>query len=453
MFLFFKEPKYLILGICLVALALGGWRVQNAQLETENNSLVKFNSLDQEILLKGKVAKEPQIKGDSQRLVVDPQDLEGRILVFTSLYPSFKYGDQVEVQGELEAPPVFEDFNYQDYLAKRGIYSVMYQPQIKLSFQKDYGSLTSAFYGKILEFKYKLRESIYSSLSPPQSFILGSMILGDKQRMPPDLKEKLNVSGLRHITAISGMHITILSVVLMQLLIGLGLSRGMAFYLTLGFLGLFIVMVGLPSSAIRAGIMGGMVLLAQKLGRAGSASRSLPLVAAGMLAANPLLLRYDVGFQLSFLAVGGIIYLSPLFLRWLKKIPQQRFFNLRSILAMTLSAQISTLPLLIYNFGTVSLVAPITNVLVLPLIPFIVGGGFLFGLAGMVSGNLGQILAWPIWLLLSYVTKVIDWFSSLSLSHFTIHDLSVIWLIISYGGLIFLWRYWKKNQRPEFLEY
>lgn len=452
-FLFLGESKFLVLGICLVGLILGGWRVQGAQLNMENNPLAKFNQLNQEVILEGTIVEESQIKKDSQRLVLEPLGKEGRILVFTSLYPSFKYGDRVKIRGKLEAPPVFDDFNYPGYLAKDKIYSVMYQPQIETSLSHSGQTLTSVFHGKILEFKNKLRESIYSNLSPPGSFILGSMILGDKQRIPEDLKQKLNISGVRHITAISGMHITILSIVLVQLLIGMGLNRGLAFYLSLGFLGLFIVMVGLPPSAVRAGIMGGMFLLAQRLGRAGSASRSLPLVAGGMLAANPLLLKYSVGFQLSFLAVAGIIYLSPHFSRLFRKIPQFGFFNLRSILAMTFSAQILTLPLLIYNFGTVSLIAPLTNILVLPLIPFIIGGGFLFGLVGMVSRSIGQILSWPIWVILSYVTKVIDWFSRLPISHFTIDKLSVIWVIIPYLVMIFLWIYWNKNRRPEFLEY
>ncbi len=93
----------------------------------------------------------------------------------------------------------------------------------------------------ILQFKEKLRESIYSHLSPPQSSVLGAMILGDKRKMSSELKEKLNRAGVRHITAISGLHVTIITAVLMTFLLGLGLWRQQAFYFSLVLVTLFIV--------------------------------------------------------------------------------------------------------------------------------------------------------------------------------------------------------------------
>jgi len=192
--------------------------------------------------------------------------------------------------------------------------------------------------------------------------------LGDKRRLSEELKEKLNIAGVRHITAISGMHIMILSGVLMYLAMALGLWRGQAFYFALIILILFIIMVGLPASAVRAGIMVFFYLLAEKVGRPKSGSRAIVFAATCMLIANPLLLKLDVGFQLSFLAVMGITYLMPLL---------QKFLKFR-LLAMTLSAQVFTLPILIYNFGYVSFAAPITNILIVPLLPFIMGLGFVF---------------------------------------------------------------------------
>jgi len=179
------------------------------------------------------------------------------------------------------------------------------------------------------------------------------------------------------------------------------LSRSRSFYFTLLLLGLFIVMIGLPSSAVRAGIMGGFFLLAQKLGRPQAGVRAVVFAAVGMLAFNPLLLKSDVGFQLSFLAVMGIIYLTPFL---------QRFLKFR-VLAMTLAAQIFTLPILIYNFGYFSKVAVLTNVLIVPLLAYLMGLGFIFILAGLIFQPLGWLLSWPIWLLLTYITKIVEFFS------------------------------------------
>ncbi len=242
------------------------------------------------------------------------------------------------------------------------------------------------------------------------------MILGDQRRMSEALKDKLNITGLRHITAISGMHITIIALILMQFLLMLGFWPNKAFYITLTFLFLFILMVGLPASAVRAGLMAGVFLFAQKIGRASSSFRLLVLAAALMLVFNPLLLRRDVGFQLSFLAIAGIIFLAPR-LQWrLKKIPEYKFVNLRSIISMTLSSQVFTLPILIFSFGRVSLVGIFANVLVVPLLPFILPAGFAAGLAGIIWQPAGWLFSLPVWLLLTYVVKIVEWFSFLPLA-------------------------------------
>ena len=249
------------------------------------------------------------------------------------------------------------------------------------------------------------------------------------------------------------MHITILSAVLMQFLIGIGFWRGQAFYLTIGLLALFILMVGLPSSAVRAGIMVGFFLFAQKIGRRNSSSRAVIFAAVLILIANPLLLRFDVGFQLSFLAVMGIIYLTPLFQRWLIKVSEDNLLNLKSIFSMTLAAQIFTLPILIHNFGVISLVAPLTNILILPLLPFVIGIGFLFGLTGIAFPFLGQIISWPCWLLLTYIIKIVNFFSGLSFSSITLENIHWVWLLIFYFIVGFIVWHLKRKQELGFLNY
>jgi len=464
-----RYKKFVIIGFCLLFLVAGIWRYQIAELGVVNNELRKLNDLGKEITLIGLVAAEPDIREKSVKLTVKPENINGKVLVTINRYPEYQYGDKLKINGKLETPQELGDFDYPGYLAKDGIYSVMNFPKIELLESGNYRGLSSAIFAKILAFKQKLRESIYQNLSPPQSSILGAIILGDKSRMSGcsqkeieaaqekgenclKLKEKLNITGVRHIAAVSGMHVVILSGVLMSLLIGLGLWRGQAFYFTIIFIWLFIIITGLQPSGIRAGIMGGLFLLAQYLGRLNSASRAIVFAAAGMLVVNPLLLRLDVGFQLSFLAVMGIIYLGPIFRDWLKFIPEEKFINLRSILVMTLSAQIFTLPILVYNFGRMSLVAPITNILILPSIYWIMILGFIFGLIGILWSPLGWILSWPAYLLLTYLIKIVDFFSQ-PWAFKTLENVHWIWLAISYLilGLI-TWRL-DESQKLKFLNY
>ena len=439
-FIFWQYKKLVVVGFCLFFLVAGIWRHQTAELGI-------IHPEEQNIAFTGTIVKEPDIRTDSIKLTIksenDSEPIKGKILITTSRYPEYQYGDRLEIVGKIKTPHVFEDFNYKNFLAKDGIYSVMYWPEIKLLEREPF-----SFYGKILQFKDKLRESIYQNLSPPQSSILGAIILGDRKKMSADLKERLNITGLRHITAISGMHIMILSGILFYLGMALRLRRGQAFYFALALLILFIIMVGMPASAVRAGIMGGLFLLAEKTGRPKSASRAIVFAAAGMLAINPLLLRLDVGFQLSFLAVMGIIYLMPSFQGWLKKLPNPDIFPLRNLLSMTLAAQIFTLPILIYNFGYMSSVAPITNILIVPLLPFIMVSGFVFGLAGMLWPPLGWVFSWPCWLLLTHLTKIVDWFSQIPFAALTLENIHWLWLIIAY--LILGYFAWRLNEKQKF---
>lgn len=465
-----KDKKIVAIGFCLIFLVLGIWRHQTAELRIKNNEATlrgvrleasrrEYNDLEETITLIGTVSKEPDVREKNTKLTIKinkinrvedgplpaSRPVSGKALITTGRYPEYKYGDKLRIRGKLKTPAVFEDFNYKDYLAKSGIYSVVYWPEIEI-LAKDQGNFV---YAKILSFKNKLRESIYSSLSPPQSSILGAMILGDKRRMSDNLKEKLNIAGVRHITTVSGMHVVILSSILMSLLLGLGLWRGQAFYFSIIIISLFIIMTGLQPSGVRAGIMGGLFLLGQKIGRKSVSSRTIIMAAAVMLAINPLLLLNDVGFQLSFLAVLGIIYLGSIFKNWLSFIPKE---NLRTIIAVTLAAQIFTLPILVYNFGRMSLVAPLTNILILPAVYWIMISGFIFALFGIIWGPLGWILSLPTWFLLTYLVKIVDLFSQPWAAK-TFENIHWFWLVVSYLILgFFAWQL-TKRARLKFLNY
>jgi len=250
---------------------------------------------------------------------------------------------------------------------------------------------------------------------------------------------------VRHITAVSGMHIIILTSILMSFLIGIGFSRGKAFYLTIGFIFLYIMLIGFPSSAVRAGIMAGLILLAQKIGRMSQSQRGIVFAATIMLFQNPFLLKDDVGFQLSFLAVLGISYALPIFQNWLKFIPENKYFGIKDILGMTFSAQIFTLPILIYNFGYISLISPLTNILIVPILPFIMISGFIFSFIGIFWQFLGWILSFPAWFLLTYVIKIIDLLYKVPSTSLEV-KISWFYFIVFYSLLVyFIWGLRRKN--------
>ena len=238
-----------------------------------------------------------EITENNQRLRIDDK------LIYADFYPQYKYGQILNIKGRTEIPPIFDTFDYNQYLLNKGITSIVFNPEIEvLGYEKD-------FYSSILSFKDKLRNNIDSSFSREKAMFLKTLVLGDKSGMSEDLKEKLNNSGIRHISAISGLHISILIGLLMSSFSFLGKNK--SFLITLLFIIFFIIITGFQVSAIRASIMGILLILGQIVGRKSDSIRAIVLGAGIMLLINPLWIR-DTGFQLSFMAVIGINYLYPI---------------------------------------------------------------------------------------------------------------------------------------------
>ena len=392
----------------------------------------------------GQIIKEPEQKSDNIKLTIKTEI--GKVLITTNSYPEYFYGDVLKISGKLQIPTIFEDFNYKNYLAKDRIYYVSYYPKIEILERNKGNKIFSA----ILKFKNNLTQKIEKIMPFPEVSILEGIILGNKQIFSEKIKNNLSITGTSHITAISGMNIVIISEILMFVLIGLGLWRKQAFYFSLVLIFLFIIMVGAPASAVRAGIMGAILLYAQKIGRLSSAARIMVFAGAIMLIFNPLLLRYDVGFQLSFLAVLGLIYIKPIFDEKLGKLLKKE--NIGSILEIvntTIAAQISVLPILVFNFGNISFVAPITNILIVPFIQFFTILGLIFIGGTAIWQFFGKILLWPIYLGSAYILKIIDWFAKIPWAAKQVSNIHWAWMAGYYLLLIGVIIYQNKNARKK----
>ena len=440
-----KKPLILnfaiILGFCALFFVLGILRVQISEFNIVNDKLSKLNGKGQ-VVLTGIINDEPDIRDTSQKLEVKVGD--SVVLVTAKRYPEYNYLDKIKITGKLEAPMVTDDFNYKNYLLKDGIYSVMNFAKIDSVSTKHRYNLFSYSYEKILFVKQKLEQSIQDNFLPPHSLILDGIIFGNNKNMTQDLRGKLNIAGLRFLTAISGVHVIILSAILISLLMFLGLSRIQSFYSSIFIIWFYIVITGFTTSGIRAAIMGSIFIVAGALGRQNTSSRTIVLAAALMLLQNPLLLIYDVGFQLSFMACLGIIYLKPSLNFLLKILFKDKLRELSDMISVTFAAQIFTLPIMIFNFGTISLAAPITSILILPVMPAILSFGFLFSIFAAISKFLGWIFYVPTWLLITYFLKVMDIFSEPWMAK-TITNVSWIWILLEYLTIgFFTWLLNKK---------
>lgn len=420
-FLCWSTPRFrwLLLGGFFI---VGGIIRYQLSLPVLDQATVWFYT-DQTVTLRGIVADEPDVRIDHVKLTVQTTQLQrqeswqvvsGKVLVSVSLYPRYRYGDLLELSCRLRAPEPFNGFAYDRYLAKSNIYALCSYPRVAL-IEHNRGNPALAV---ILGFKERLQLTMNRNLPEPSASLLGALLIGSRSTIPEELLNQFSVTGTTHLIAISGLNITIIASFLLEGLLALGLWRRQAFWCITGALILFVVLVGFPASAVRAALMGWLVLLAMHVGRLSSSANLITLAAAVMVLINPKVLRDDIGFQLSFAAIIGIIYLTPVFEKWLAKLPSTG--GIRSLVTMTLGAQLTTLPLIIYYFGTISLVGVAANLLVVPAVPYIMMSGIAAIVLGAIVPSLSLFFFWPVWLTLTYLIAAVELLASVPLAAVTL---------------------------------
>lgn len=366
-----------------------------------------------EVTLIGMVAEPPEVKGKWQRIKTQnpirqladkSQKLKGGILVKTRLYPKFEYGDILELTGELKTPPVFEDFSYKEYLEIEGIYSLMDFPKIKKVFKPEglnKETLRVDLLKNIYILRQRLEEVINQILPEPHASLLAGILFGIKRNFNEEFYQMMQKAGVLHIIVASGYNIMIVSSFFLALAPIFGRKKN----LVLAAFGVLIyaIIAGFQPPIVRAAIMGGGVILAESLGKRKDALLWLGVAASLMLFANPLLYK-SVSFQLSFGAALGLLLFGSRLQKLLWRVPGV----FRESLGTTLAVQIFTLPIILFNFHETSLVSLAVNTLVLETIPIIMGLGLVAVSAGLISVSLGTILAFPVWLILSYFVKIVE---------------------------------------------
>lgn len=448
-FNFGPRKIFLILSLFLIFVSVGILRFYIKDSNEPKNKLDNF--VDQNVLIEGVIRSEVDVRESSQRLLLSVENLNFRgedyeidqnILVSTELFPEYSYGDRIRVEGKLETPENFitdigKEFDYKSYLKKDSIfYTVSFAEVIVLG--QDEGSRLKS---GVLSIKHKFLESIKSVIPEPESALLGGLLLGAKQSLGEKLQQSFVDTGLVHIVVLSGYNITIIAESLIKALSIISVSTGIYFG---GFaIILFIIMTGAGATIVRAGIMALLALLARITGRTSDITRALLLTAGIMVFENPYILFFDISFQLSFLATLGLIYVSPVFFKWFKFIPER--FGLREIISATIGVQAFVLPFIIYKMGNLSLVAPFTNTLVLPFVPITMFFGFLTGMFGFISQILAAPFGFIAYALLKFEIFIVELFSSLPFATINIAYIPFVVVLVIY--LVIGWKLYKYHKK------
>lgn len=349
-----------------------------------------------EATIEARVVAPPERSEKNQRVLVDHEG--GRILLYLSRYSDVGYGDTLEIEGIFQAPEAFEDFDYPAWLAGQGIYQVSFYPHVTVIAKSGEFSLPPF----LSSLRSRLSLPVLSHIPEPQASLVLAMTLGERAGITEDFRGQLSRAGIFHIAAISGLHVSLIGLGLVGLFVLLGLRRPLASFATIPVLAFYVFLVGAPASALRAGIMASFFLLAFAFGRIGKLFYVLLLTAFLLLLFDISFLE-DIGFQLSFGALLSLTLLAPLLWRVVSSYTQN---NLVLIFVSSLSIALVLSPLLLIHFGEVSLLAPLANVLVLPVVPFLMAFAFIVELFG--------ILWQPLWLLSSYVVFVSRIFGSIA---------------------------------------
>lgn len=353
--------------------------------------------------------------------------VSGRILVSADLYPEYFYGDSIELYGFIIPPAEFEGFSYKNYLSLYNVYSVVYRPYIT-RISSDGGS---PFFSVLYSLKDTFEERINELFPEPMASFSAGLLTGSRKGIPDDLMESFNITGLTHIIAISGYNISLIIFFVSSFFSKS--SRKIKLPLIIGFVVLFTLFVGASPAVVRASIMGIISVMALALGRQSLVLNALLMSAFVMVLMNPNVLLFDVGFQLSFLATLGLILTGEKIKKIFSFLPD--CFGIREGIAMTLSAQVFALPIILLNFERLSLISPIANILIVPFIPFAMLFGFTAVILSCVNFSLGFLFTFPAWLTLKWIVEIAGAlakipFSSVETPWFTVYHFAGYYLFI-----------------------
>lgn len=258
----------------------------------------------------------------------------------------------------------------------------------------------------------------------PEIGLFAGIVAGFKDEIPQYLGDAFRFAGLSHIVAVSGFNVTILIQSIDRLT--QSLPRALKLAILLGSIIAFVLFTGASPPVVRAGLLASLYLYVRFIHRRASILRLLILTAGLMTMQNPLIVRHDIGFQLSFAAVIGLVLYGNRIQQWLIRYRLPPW--LAEVLAATIAAQVTTLPLLIHHFQTISLYSLIANTLVVPLIPLITITGPPLVLIAGIWPNLDW-LALPIQWLLQYSLWVSDSIANWPAAQLATPQLSVkIWI-------------------------
>lgn len=356
-----------------IGLVLGVWRGAAVALPSGPGSVSGLIGPG-EVELAGTVVDDPRPRGSSQQVVLidilvrrggRTAAVDGRLLATLPRAVPLEAGERVVLTAEVEAPVAFDGFDYPAYLARQGIGGFLRTRDVRVLDGPPRAGPGSIAAGV----RRWLLGGLNEMVPEPEAALGAGILLGVRTSISPEIVDAFAVAGLTHVVAISGWNIAIVAAIVGAMARPLEQRRGgrwMAPLAAAATIASYVVLTGASPSVVRAALMAAAMMVARFGGSRAHAASALVLAALVMLIAAPSVV-WDVGFQLSALATAGLILFGASIESRLAGWPSW----LREPVALTLAAQLTTLPVVVGSFGRLSLVAPAANVAVVPLVPLV----------------------------------------------------------------------------------
>lgn len=409
-------PKRILMILALMAgVVLGGWRGGIELIDVKY--MAQFEGDEIEVV--GKVYEDPDGSGGKMTFRINELRFGGEREVRGSLFVQVSGGraevarsDTVRLRGKLSGG--FGSFA-----------GSMYRPKVVEILRPEPGD----FGLKIREF---FAELVRKYIPSPEVDLSLGYLLGARRALPDSLTETLKIVGLTHIVVASGYNLSIL-VRFSRKVFG-KISRFAAMFVSLILIFMFMAITGWTPSMLRAGMVAVLSLLAWYAGRNFHPVKLIFLVAAATLLINPNYI-VDLGWILSIASFAGVIIVAPLITAYFYGRKRPNF--VARVVLETVAAQIVCLPVLLFFFGSFSLISVVANVLVVPTIPAVMALTFATGIVSFVP-FLAQIIGWAATLVLKYHILVIDFFGAQTsfLISFTPETPAVLFLYVPIAAFL-----------------
>ncbi len=378
-----------------------------------------------------------------------PENL--RVLVKIPRNYDISLWEKIEVFEKIvEIENFSSSFDYKNFLKTKDIFLVLNPVNFQFLWEKEEEKNKNIFikniekFNKNLQnFRQKFIEIIHKIYPEKEAIFLAWILIWAREEIPKDLKTNFNNSWLTHLIAVSGFNITII-VIFLSFLFKI-FPASLRVFLVTSFIIVFTMIVGANPAVVRASIMWVVAYFIISSGRKGDALAILLFTAFLMTLYNPLVLNFDISFHLSFLAVLGLLYTQKFWEKVFYFLPTS--FAIRESFVLTLSAFSFTIPIVMFNFGQISVLSPIANMLVWGVIPFAMLFWFLAVLLYFLNPVWG-VFFWVIdYIFLKYVIVIVTFFWEFKYSIFKTDfwENSRFFEIIYFIVLVFLILYFRRN--------